>query len=69
MRWSKLAKLMHTIPELQGKTKWEGEKGEGGTDAHGPWKEGSMGHRTGKKTADHDVPARKTRTTISTSTN
>ena len=27
MRWSKLAKHMHTIPELQGKTKWEGEKG------------------------------------------
>ena len=71
MRWSKLAKHMHTIPELQGKTKWEGEKGEGGTGAHGPRKEGSncMGHRTGKKTADDDVPARKTRMTISTSTN
>ena len=71
MRWSKLAKHMHTTPELQGKTKWEGEKGEGGTEAHGPRKEGSncMGHRTGKKTADDDVPARKTRMTISTSTN
>ena len=34
-------------------------------------KEGSnsVGHSTGRKTADDDVPARKTRTTIRTSTN
>ena len=50
-----------------------GRKGQRHTDnvkgVMGKEGSNSVGHRTGRKTADDDVPARKTRTTISTSTN
>ena len=56
----------------QGKAR-KGKEGQKHTDnvkgVMGNEGSNSMGHKTGRKTADDDEPARKTRTTISTSTN